>query len=139
MEKFKESYNADLANGIGNLAARILMLSQTNLAEAPRFEVVEFPKEYTDALDTYDYNAATDYIWQLIKKLDGRLTSEKPFAVVKTDPEAGKRIIAECVVELRIVATLLQPFMPATSEALVQAISANQKPVIYSRGNNSLS
>jgi methionyl-tRNA synthetase len=34
MGKFKESYNADLANGLGNLAARILQLAEKNLDEA---------------------------------------------------------------------------------------------------------
>lgn len=128
MEKFKESYNADLANGLGNLAARILTLSQANVAEAPQTEPAAFPQEYAAALDRYDYSAATDYIWQLIKQLDGRLTLEKPFVVVKTDPAEGKRIITECVIELHRIAALLQPFMPATSDALMQAIRENKKP-----------
>jgi len=128
MEKFKESYNADLANGLGNLAARILTLAQSNLPAsiAPAHDPI--PEEYTNALERYDYNAAADHIWSRIKALDGKLTLEKPFAVVKTDAEKGKALIAECVAQLRTIARLLQPFMPATSDALQNAIFANKKP-----------
>lgn len=129
MEKFKESYNADLANGLGNLSARIMMLAQTNLPEpVARPEPGMFAKEYSEALDVFDYNGAADYIWSRIKALDGKLTSEKPFAVVKTDKEAGQKMIAECVVELYAIARMLEPFMPTTSEAIKSAILANKKP-----------
>lgn len=129
MEKFKESYNADLANGLGNLAARILTLAEANL-EKPiaRPEPSGFPAEFTSALEKYDYNAACDYVWKLIGELDKDLTDKKPFAVVKTDPEAGKAMIADMVVRLYAIARLLQPITPATSDAIKQAILTNKKP-----------
>jgi methionyl-tRNA synthetase len=129
MDKFKESYNADLANGLGNLSARILTLAQANLPQAiERPEPGGFAKEYTDALDTYDYNAACDYVWTLISALDKELTDTKPFAVVKTDPEAGKVMIASMVKRLYEIARLLHPILPSTSDALKAAVLANQKP-----------
>ena len=92
MVKFKESYNADLANGIGNLAARIMTLAQNNLpAPVERPASVPFAKKYTDALDNYDYNAAADFIWQQISYLDSRLTLEKPFAVISSWSASWKK------------------------------------------------
>jgi methionyl-tRNA synthetase len=129
MDKFKKSYNADLANGLGNLSARIMMLAQTNLSEPiKRPGPMMFAKEYTNALDRYDYNAAADHVWSRIKVLDGKLTSEKPFAVVKTDKEKGQKMIEECVIELYAIARMLSPFMPTTSEAIKSAILENKKP-----------
>jgi methionyl-tRNA synthetase len=129
LEQFKVSYNADLANGLGNLAARITTLGQANL-EAPieRPAADSFPEEFTNALEKYDYNAAADHIWGRIKALDGKLTSEKPFAVVKEDKEKGKKMIIECLVELYLIAGMLQPFMPRTSDAIKAAVLANKKP-----------
>lgn len=129
MEKFKEAYNADLANGLGNTAARILALAEANLSEpVARPEPAGFAKEYTDALTNYDYNAACAHIWGRIAALNLRLTNEKPFAVVKTEPEKGKAIIAVCMLELYRIARLLQPIMPHTSDSLKAAILANKKP-----------
>ena len=133
MEKFKESYNADLANGLGNLAARILTLAEANLTgnevTPSHVEgVSSFPKEYSDALDSYDYNTAADYVWKLIGELDKELTDTKPFSVVKEDPEKGRAMITSMIERLYHVARLLQPFMPATSDAIKQAILTNKKP-----------
>src|SRR3989344_6067109 len=44
MERFKEAYNADLANGIGNLVARILTMSSQYLTETP---VIPHPENLT--------------------------------------------------------------------------------------------
>lgn len=129
MEKFKEAYNADLANGLGNLAARILTLAETNLdapIEHPQQE--GFGEEYRGALERYDYNAACNYIWKLIAELDKELTDKKPFSVVKTDLEAGKAMIADMAAKLYTIARLLNPIMPATNATLKAAILANKKP-----------
>ncbi len=128
---FKDSYNADLANGLGNLAARILTLAEANLEkpiEKPQPVPEDFPALYTSAFDRYDYNAACDYIWKLIGDLDKELTAEKPFAVVKEDPTKGKAMIAAMVARLYVIARLLQPIIPATSNAIKAAILANKKP-----------
>jgi len=129
MEKFKEAYNADLANGLGNLAARILTLAEANLdALIAHPAPAGLDEAYTDALAAYDYKAAADTVWERIAALNLRLTNEKPFAVVKENPEEGKRIIAECLFELYVIARMLQPFMPSTSDAIKAAILANKKP-----------
>jgi methionyl-tRNA synthetase len=129
MERFKEAYNADLANGLGNLAARIMKLAETNLAEPiVRPEPTGLPSAYTDALHRFSYNEAADHVWALIADLDKKLTDTRPFTVVKTDPDAGKQMIAEMCAELYVIARLIQPFMPATSDALKAAILANKKP-----------
>ena len=129
MERFKDLYNADLANGLGNQAARIMKLAETNLPESiVRPEPSGFPSAYMDALDRYSYNEAADYVWELIAQLDKKLTDTRPFSVVKTDPTTGRRMIAEMCAELYAIARLIRPFMPVTSNALKTAILANKKP-----------
>jgi methionyl-tRNA synthetase len=48
LERFKEMYNANLANGLGNLVARIMKLGRGSFAEGHAPEVAGFPKNYTD-------------------------------------------------------------------------------------------
>ncbi|HWO07670.1 MAG TPA: methionine--tRNA ligase [Candidatus Paceibacterota bacterium] len=132
LAKFKESYNADLANGLGNLASRLLTLAEAHLEkpiEKPEPVPEDFPAVYTSAFDRYDYNAACDYVWKLIGELDKELTDTKPFAIVKEDPAKGKAMIAAMTARLYVIARLLQPIIPATSNAIKQAILANKKPV----------
>ncbi|MEN9390619.1 MAG: hypothetical protein RLZZ283_719, partial [Candidatus Parcubacteria bacterium] len=79
-------------------------------------------------IETFELNKAMDYIWTRIQGLDARITGEEPFKLVKTDLEAGKRLIAELATELYWIARYLNPFMPATSERIKQTILANKKP-----------
>jgi methionyl-tRNA synthetase len=129
LESFKDAYNGSLANGLGNLVARIMKLAEDNLdGPIPRPEPSAFPVELTDAIETFELNKAMDYIWTRIQGLDARITGEEPFKLVKTDLEAGKRLIAELATELYWIARYLNPFMPATSERIKQTILANKKP-----------
>ncbi|HVV38723.1 MAG TPA: methionine--tRNA ligase [Candidatus Paceibacterota bacterium] len=128
MERFKAAYNADLANGIGNLAARIMQLAQTHLGEGTRPEAVGFPKQYTEALEKFESNRALDFVWERIKLLDQQITDTQPFKVVKDKPEEGKKLIFALTQELYIIVRMLNPFMPETNRILKEAIVANKKP-----------
>ena len=129
MERFKEAYNADLANGIGNVTARIMTLAEKNL-EAPidRPEPVEFASEYSNALDVFEFNRAALFVMERVQALDRKISETEPFKLVKTDTEAGKALIAELATELYAIARLLNPFIPTTSDAIKAAILANKKP-----------
>jgi methionyl-tRNA synthetase len=129
MERFKEAYNADLANGLGNLAARIMALAEANL-ERPieRPEPTGFAGEYNEAIEKYEFNRALEHIWSEIQKLDKKIVETEPFKVVKTDVEKGRTLIAELATQLYVIARMLNPFMPETNKVLKEAILANKKP-----------
>ncbi len=128
MERFKESYNANLANGLGNLVARIMQLAQTHLDKPATLEGVSYPAEYKEYLEKFEINKVADYIWARIGALDEKITSTAPFKLVKTDEAAGKKIIEELVVELAAIDLMLEPIMPETSRKIIEAITANKKP-----------
>lgn len=128
-EKLDEWYTANLVNGLGNLVARVMQMAQTHLDEPiARPEAVGFPKEYTDALDAYNFQGACDYIWQKVGEIDERIALTEPFKLVKTDKEAAVVLIKELVHELYIIGRLLYPIMPATNVIIKEAILANKKP-----------
>lgn len=128
MEKFAESYNAGLANGLGNLAARVMQLAETHLSEPVKVEFTPYPAVFTDTLERYEINAAAEYIWSRIQALDQKINQTEPFKVVKSDPEKGRQIIEELVRELAAVDLLLEPILPDTSRKIIDAIIANKKP-----------
>ncbi|TSC69036.1 MAG: methionyl-tRNA synthetase [Parcubacteria group bacterium Gr01-1014_56] len=127
-EHFKDAYNANLANGLGNLASRIMQLAQTHLTEPVKLTFTPYPKGYTDALEKFEVNRASDMVWERIKALDTSITQSQPFKVVKEDLERGRELIAELVRELAAIDLLLEPFMPETSKKIIEAIMANKKP-----------
>ncbi|MEK7612594.1 MAG: class I tRNA ligase family protein [Patescibacteria group bacterium] len=127
-ESFKEIYNGDLANGLGNLVARIMQLAETHLEGPVKVEFVPYPHEFTEAFEKFEINRAADYVWHRIQLLDRTITETEPYKVVKTNADEGKRIIADLVRELAAIDLLLEPFMPETSKKIIEAIMANKKP-----------
>lgn len=129
MEVFKEAYTAGLVNGIGNLTARVMKLAEGYLKEPiVRPEPEAFAAEYSTALNGYEFNKAMEYVWTRIQALDQKISTEEPFKVIKIDPEKGEVMIRSAVQEVYMIARLLQPFMPHTSDTIKAAILENKKP-----------
>lgn len=128
MERFKASYNAHLANGLGNLASRILTLSEKYLVECPPLPEQSIPQEFFDTLELFDIQKATALIWEKIQVLDQKIQKTEPFKVVKVDEVKGKELISEMVLDLYTIARMLNPIMPETNEKLKVLIKANKKP-----------
>jgi methionyl-tRNA synthetase len=127
-EHFKEAYNANLANGLGNLVARILQLAETHLPEPVEVEFTGYSESFIKAFESFDIQGAIDEAFRRIQALDQQITRDEPFKVVKTDPEKGKELIVALVRELAAIDLLLEPFMPETSKKIIEAIMANKKP-----------
>jgi len=134
MDRFKEAYNADLANGLGNLTSRIMKMAETNLEDTNlRMDTndtngYEFSEEYKNAMEGFNIQEAANIIWQEIARIDNQIQTTEPFKLVKTDPEKAKEIIKELAVSLYGVARMLNPIMPETSESIKLAVKQNKMP-----------
>src|SRR3989344_1000926 len=128
MEKFREAYNADLANGLGNLVARILQMSSTHLAAPPDITDLKDVTEIQTDIYNFDFNKAVDHLWFRMQYLDGLIHEQRTFEVVKTNKITGQKQLTYLLGQLAEIAVLLEPFMPYTSEKIKLAISENKKP-----------
>jgi methionyl-tRNA synthetase len=127
-ERMDEWYNANLANGIGNLASRIMKLAETHLVNVPDIPEDTIPDSFKDAMERFAVNEAADIVWKHIGALDERIQLEQPFKVIKEDIERGRNMIATLVIELYTVGRMLNPLMPATSAAIKAAVREIKKP-----------
>lgn len=127
-ERFIEDYNANLANGLGNLASRIMKMAEANLEKPAGIPEHDNLERLFAAFDAYDFNGACNLVWEEIARLDARIQETQPFKVVKEDLATGRMLIEEMVVGLYRIARMLQPIMPETSDAIKAAIKANKKP-----------
>ncbi len=128
MEKFKEAYNGDLANGLGNLAARIMQLAQTHLSEPVQLPKLVWGEEFAAALEQFEFNKALELVSSAIQALDQKITETEPFKVVKVDAERGHALIKDLVIGLAAIDVMLEPIIPQAAHAIWQAIKENKKP-----------
>ncbi len=127
-EHFKDVYNGELANGLGNLVARVMRLSELYVERGVSPHKEALPREYTEAFRRFEINRAADYLWSRIGKLDEKITATEPFKLIKEDIEAGKKLIAELAEEVYQIGWLLGPFLPSVSEQIMRAVVENKKP-----------
>ena len=128
LELIKSSYNAKLANGLGNLTSRIMKMATTNLENAVAISETNIPDEYFQYLYSFEINKAVQLIWSEITALDTMIQDKQPFKLVKTDPEAGKEVIRELVTRLYGAAHMLEPILPETAQKIKELINGHAMP-----------
>jgi len=127
-ESFKEAYNANLANGLGNLVSRIMKMAEVNLDGPVKVNKRDLPQDYMIALEEFEIQKATNIIWQRIGEIDAKIQSTSPFKLIKEDKEKALMIMSDLVKELFYVADMLVPFMPETSTKIHEAVRNNKVP-----------
>jgi len=134
-EKMDEYFTANLVNGLGNLTARIMKMSETHLDHPIEKPLVNnFDDDYQNHLDTFNFQSVTDCVWRKVQELDEKITKTEPFRLVKTDKEAAVGIIKELAHDLYLIGKMLCPIMPETSIKIIEAVLANSKPAnIFTR------
>jgi methionyl-tRNA synthetase len=128
MDLIKATYNAKLANGLGNLVSRIMKMAKDNLEQPVEISTSEDFSDYFNLLNKFEINNAVKMIWDKISELDLIIQTKQPFKLVKTDPKEGKKIIAELVIKLYTIARLLDPILPKTSVKIKTLIKENKTP-----------
>ena len=130
MDRFRETYNANLANGLGNLVSRVMRMSEQYLElRIMNYELrIEIPNEIQNALEKYQFDRAMDFIWGRVQELDRKIQETEPFKLVKTDEAKAKEILRELVTGMYEIGNWLAPFLPATSETILAAVQSNKKP-----------
>ncbi|MFA6340627.1 MAG: methionine--tRNA ligase [Candidatus Paceibacterota bacterium] len=129
-EMFKDAYNANLANGIGNLVSRVMTMAQNNLEKPVSLGKIELDEDIKREIEKYDLQKAVNIIWKKIGELDLRIQTSEPFKLVKTDKEKAKEIIKELVQGVYEVAVCLEVILPETSERIKKLVKENKKPEV---------
>lgn len=129
MERFKEAYNANLANGLGNLVSRIMTMAVTYEVKLSEEELKM--KYYTNPipdLENFDINNFINGIWSSLKMLDEDIQKKEPFKKIKINKEEAKGDVHAMLYHLYGHALKLEPFLPETSEKIQKLIRDSKKP-----------
>src|ERR1041385_5826796 len=127
-----QRYNADLANGLGNLASRTLtMINRYFKGEVPYPSHTAAHKQADDAIadiarrviaeynayfEQYQFSKALEVAWELVAAVDKYIVENEPWALgEKQDEESRARlatVLYTSAEALRIVTALAHPVMP---------------------------
>ncbi len=117
--------NVELANDLGNLAQRSLSLIARNcdgrlpgrgLATADDAELLAMadalPGGVRERIDRQVFHEALEEVWKVVRAANGYIDRQAPWALRRTDTVADGRGAARAGGTQRVIATVLQPFMP---------------------------
>lgn len=125
-KRLEERYNAELANGLGNLVARVLTMCEKYFDSKvpPKISGTAAPtwSSYEMALENLKFNQALQDIWDLISFCDELINREAPWQLVKVDKERLERVIYTLLETIRHIAWLIAPFMPITSDMIFEQL-----------------
>lgn len=133
--RFKELYNADLANGLGNLVARVAKLATNiklphNLKAGKYFNNTYYCNycsknpDYQEALEEFRFNDALAFIWTKVTSTNREIDNEKPWALKE---DKLQKVLEPLINQIVEIAILLQPFLPDTAEKILKQFAG---PVI---------
>ncbi len=134
---FKARYNAELANGLGNLLNRALnMLNKYRGGVVPTAsdelaaEVVVAVQATGDHLRANDLQGALVSIWTLVNRANLYVEQTKPFSLAKDPAQAARldEVLYNLVEACRVLAVLLWPFIPGTSEKIFAQLDLTGSP-----------
>jgi methionyl-tRNA synthetase len=145
-EDMTARYNAELANGLGNLASRVTAMTQRYFdgmlpspdaagdAESRIADIASSVVSRADAaMLALDFSGGLAAIWDLVNALNLYLSEQEPWKVAKaidTDPEAKARVatvLYTAAEGLRVLTVLLNPVMPTSSAALWESLGASER------------
>jgi methionyl-tRNA synthetase len=138
-------YNADLANGLGNLASRTLVMIDrylsgrvpwfdagqilTRMPETTESFLPENLAEIRGFYDRFDFSRAVEKIWGLVATLDRFIANEKPWTYGE-DPQNVERIARSLFTAseaLRIISVLAHPIIPEATQKIWHQLGRTEK------------
>ncbi|MDP2860265.1 MAG: class I tRNA ligase family protein, partial [bacterium] len=134
-KRFNELYNADLANGLGNLLARVTALAEKYCdgkvpetdkdpdshplrADKTIYNWKKAWQGFDEAMGHYKFNEALASTWRFIGEADKYVNDNKPWELAEKDKNEFNWVLYGLLDGLCQIAWQVYPFLPETSKEI---------------------
>jgi len=134
-------HNAELADELGNLVARVLTLLEkfsnrkVPKAKKQKAEDVELIAQFDDTvrhtkelISELEFHRALEKIFAYIKLANKYVADEKPWELAKQNSQHLNTVLYNLTESLRVITALIAPFLPETAEKITKQLGLNAVP-----------
>jgi methionyl-tRNA synthetase len=140
-EDLAARYQAELANGFGNLASRVIAMvaryfdgvvpapgESIDVDLAVQGTVADAAAAADEAIERLAIHDAIAAIWTIVDELNGYITAQEPWSLAKDDAQRERlaTVLYTAIEGLRALAVLLSPVIPKATEKLWTALGASE-------------
>lgn len=131
--------NADLANGMGNLAQRTLSMIYKNcdaaipdnaaMTDEDHALLNQINEQFTKALkeiDNFKIHRALEEIWRGVSAANGYIDAQEPWTLKKENPDRMKTVLYTLAEAIRRLAIMIQPVTPDAATAILDQLKINE-------------
>ena len=143
-KKFEERHNGDLANGLGNLVARITALGEklgeisfnfsNDVERVIKDEIGRVFGDYEKDMQDIRLHEASGKIWELVSFADKYINDKKPWSV--SDQNKLREILVSACYLIGAIANLLEPFLPETAGKIKQQINFTDSKIVLKKSDH---
>ncbi|HYB90853.1 MAG TPA: methionine--tRNA ligase [Candidatus Binataceae bacterium] len=148
-ERLIERYNADLANDLGNFASRVLAMAAryfkgeiTVAPAAADSDDAGFVASFTSSqpgesldyqvgkmIEMLNFKGALERVWLSLDAANKYVVATSPFTLAKDPAKLARvaQILSNLLEGLRVIAGVLEPFMPATAVRLFDLLGIDER------------
>lgn len=141
-ERFAQAYNAELANGLGNLESRLVgLVERANGGYVPapgdespddrelREAALALHDEVDRAFERFALDEALSAVFALVESANRHLVRTAPWALLKTGQKTRADSALRTSLEaLRVIGEELRPFLPSTASVLGERLGVREQP-----------
>ncbi len=134
LEDLEQKISSDLANDLGNLLQRMIVLAEKqNLSTLHPAVWTQKEEElfaasqqmitlFTEEMDRGFSHMALSHVWRFLNQTNAYFHALEPWKLGKTDPAGSARVLSATAHALRAVSVLVWPVMPRKMEELCTSL-----------------
>ncbi len=128
LSKLTETYNAALANGLGNLVARVAKFGIEKQESRIKSQELE---EYNCLMSSLKFYEVIRLVLDKVQSCNNSIEQRKPWAI--KEEKARQKFLEDIVQDIFEIAKMLLPFMPETSEKIARVFKTGKSEILFPR------
>lgn len=131
-EKMTTKYNADLANGLGNLVSRVVKLGENFEFDFNKIEY-KIDSNIIHRFEMMNLDKELELIMKQVAEMNKLIENDKPWELFKIDIEKFNDVMRKLFISLFSIYNQLIPFMPETAQNIKKALETKERVILFER------